>query len=522
MSTYSPTRASWCDWCRRTERALLSARRVPATAHFVPAAILLVGSVVWPTCAWADAAPSGTDTFVQNCAGCHGAEADGGRGPSLLNPRYAHGVDDASVTRSIREGFPEAGMPAFAAALSDAQIGGIVALLHQKREAPPPPSTRLDVAQSYQPIGLPKGIVRTELHDFRVQTVAEVGQPYGFAFLPDGRILITETAGNLRMVEHGHLLPDPVPGAPRGNGLGLRGGGGRSLLDVLVDPDYAHNGWIYLVTSHAVKNAQGKLDGFARINRGRIVKGRWTDYQVLTEFSVDVTTGLRMAFDASKRLLYIGTSFPGPEYVAPENLIKQPPQLLSSPWGKILRMTEDGKVPPDNPFIDTPGAFPYVYAYGIRAPLGLAFDRSGELWEAENGPRGGDELNHIHAGHNYGWPLITWGHRYDAALMPAHPEPEGAEVGKFDQGVVNWSPSPALSSIAFYAGRAFPRWKDNLLVGSMKQMDLFRIVLDGDRAVVQETLLHGVNRIRDVRVGPEGYVYVLTDAGQLLRMVPAR
>jgi glucose/arabinose dehydrogenase len=499
-----------------------SDRRATASARRIPGAILLLLGALVPMGAWADEAPAGTDTFVQHCAVCHGAQADGGRGPSLLAPRYAHGMDDASVARSIRDGFSEAGMPAFGATLSDAQIGDVIAWLRAQRAAPPPPSTRLDVAQSYQPLGLPHGVVHTELHDFRVQTVAEVGQPYGFAFLPDGRILITEIAGNLRVVEHGHLLADPVPGAPRGNGLGLRGGGGRSLLDVLVDPDYAHNGWIYLVTSHAVKNAQGRLDGFARINRGRIRRGRWTDYQVLTEFSIDVTTGLRMAFDAGRRLLYIGTSFPDPDYIAPENLGRQPPQLLSSPWGKILRMTEDGKVPTDNPFVDTPGAFPYVYAYGIRAPLGLAFDRHGELWEAENGPRGGDEINHIRAGHNYGWPLITWGHRYDAALMPAHPEPVGAELGKFDQGVVNWSPSPALSSIAFYAGKAFPRWQDNLLVGSMKQMDLFRIVLDGDRPVVQETLLHGVNRIRDVRVGPDGYVYVLTDAGQLLRMVPAR
>jgi aldose sugar dehydrogenase len=495
--------------------------RVPATARCVACAILVLTCVLRAASSSAADAPPGAATFLQYCSGCHGPEADGGRGPSLLSPRYAHGVEDANVTRSIREGFPEAGMPAFGATLSAAQIEDIIALLRGKREAPPPPSTRLDVAQSYQPIGLPKGVVHTELHNFRVETVAQVGAPYGFAFLPDGRILITEVEGSLRVVEHGRLQADPVAGAPRGNALGLRGGGGRSLLDVLVDPDYARNGWIYLVTAHGVKNEQGKLDGRARINRGRILEGHWTDYQVLTEFSIDVTTGLRMAFDARKRLLYIGTSFPDPDYVAPENLLKQPPQLLSSPWGKILRMTPDGKVPADNPFLDTSGAFPYVYAYGIRAPLGLAFDRFGELWEAENGPRGGDELNHIRAGHNYGWPLITWGHRYDAALMPAHPEPEGSEVGKFDQGVVNWSPSPALSSITFYEGKAFPRWKDSLLVGSMKQMDLFRIVLDGDRPVVQETLLHGVNRIRDVRVGPEGYVYVLTDAGQLLRMVPA-
>jgi glucose/arabinose dehydrogenase len=480
-------------------------------------------SLLRPAPSQAQDAQAGTAAFGSYCAGCHGAHADGGQGPSLLvGTAYARGADDQSVTRTIREGFAEGGMPSFGAVLSDAQIGGIVAFLHQLREAPPPPSTKPNVELAYQPVGVPKGVVKSELHDFRVETVAQVGQPYAFDFLPDGRILITEVAGDLRIVDKGHLLPGPVPGAPRGNALGLMGGGGRSLLDVLVDPDYKSNGWIYLVTAHAVKNEQGKLDGFARINRGRIRNGRWTDYHVLTEFSIHYTTGLRMAFDAKKRELYIGTSFPDGDYFAPDTLAKLPPQLLSSSWGKILRMTDEGKVPADNPFLTTSGAFPYIYAYGIRAPLGLAIDRNGELWESENGPRGGDELNHIMAGHNYGWPLITWGHRYDAITMPAHPEPEGAEIGKFDQPVVDWSPSPAVSAITFYEGKAFPRWKDSLLMGSLKQMDLFRIVLDGDRPVVQETLLHGLNRIRDVRVGPEGYVYILTDAGQLVRMVPAR
>jgi glucose/arabinose dehydrogenase len=469
-----------------------------------------------PGLSYAQDVQAGAESFARHCAGCHGPEARGGQGPSLLGAASAHGSDDQSVTRTIREGFAEGGMPAFGDVLSEPQISNVVAFLHQLRAAAPAQPTRPPVVRGYVPIGVPKGVVKTELHDFRVQTVARVGEPYGFAFLPDGRILITEAAGNLRIVQKGRLLPEPVPGAPRGNALGLRGGGGRSLLDVTIDPDYKSNGWIYLVTGHAVKDAQGKPAALARINRGRMRQGRWVDNQVLTEFSIDVTTGLRMAFD-SKRFLYIGTSFPDPDYVAPPDLGKTPPQLLSSPWGKILRMTADGKVPPDNPFVNTPGAFPYIYALGIRAPLGLAVDRKGELWESEDGPRGGDRLNHIRAGHNYGWPVSTWGHRYDAIPMPANPEQEGME-----QPVISWSPSPAISSIAIYGGKAFPRWRGNILMGSLKQMDLFRIVLDGDRPLVQETILHGVDRIRDVRVGPEGYVYVLTDDGQLLRLVPAR
>jgi glucose/arabinose dehydrogenase len=459
---------------------------------------------------------SGLDIFARHCAICHGAEAQGGRGPSLLGPAYAHGIDDPSVIRTIRDGFEDGGMPAFGEVLSEPQISGVVAFLFQKRAAKPAQSTRPPVQRAYAPLGVPRGVVKTELHNFRVQAIAQAGESYGFALLPDGRILMTEVAGNLRMVDKGRLLPEPVAGAPHGNGVGLRGGGGRSLLDVIVDPDYRSNGFVYLVTAHAEKGTQGKLAAVATINRGRIRDGRWIENQVVNEFSIDVTTGLRMAFD-SKRFLYIGTSFPDPDYVAPADLGKTPPQLLSSPWGKILRMTADGKVPSDNPFVNTPGAFPYVYALGIRAPLGLAFDRDGELWESEDGPRGGDELNHIKAAHNYGWPVTTWGLRYDAMPMPANPEQEGME-----QPVAGWSPSPAISSLAVYSGKAFPRWKGSMLVGSLKQMDLYRFVVDGDRLVSQETILHGVDRIRDVRVGPQGYVYVLTEAGQLLRLVPAR
>jgi glucose/arabinose dehydrogenase len=465
-------------------------------------------------------AQTGEDLYNQHCALCHGHEARGGQGPSLLGSAYRHGIEDAKVTATIHDGFADGGMPAFGSALTSSEIAALVGYLRQRR-AEAPPSTRQPVALSYQPLGIPKGVVKTELYNFRVETVAQTGEPYAFAFLPDGRILITETAGNLRIVDKGRLQLAPVPDAPSGNGLGLRGAGGRSLLDIALDPDYKSNGWIYVVTCRGVKNARGKLDGLARIERGRLRDGRWADNQVLVEFSIDVTTALRMAFD-SKRSLYIGTSFPDPDYIPPADLPKTPPQLLSSPWGKILRMTADGKVPPDNPFVNTPGAFPYVYAYGIRAPLGLAVDGKDNLWEAEDGPRGGDELNIVKAGKNYGWPMVTWGHRYDAIPMPAHPEPEGPEQDTMERPVASWSPSPAVSAIAFYDGKAFPRWQGNLLMGSLTQMDLFRIVLDGDRPVLQETILHGVNRIRDVRVGPEGYVYVLTDAGQLLRLVPVR
>jgi glucose/arabinose dehydrogenase len=148
--------------------------------------------------------------------------------------------------------------------------------------------------------------------------------------------------------------------------------------------------------------------------------------------------------------------------------------------------------------------------------LGLAVDRHGVLWGSENGPRGGDELNVLRGGRNYGWPVITWGHRYDGRAVSANPTQKGME-----QPVVSWVPSPAVSAIAFYTGDAFVHWRNDLFVGTLKQRDLLRIVLDGDRAVAQETILHNVDRFRDVATGPDGYLYVLTDNGSLLRLVPA-
>ena len=457
-------------------------------------------------------AKAGGQTYAQLCASCHGAKARGGEGPDLTGHIYMHGADDQSVAHSIRDGQP-GGMPSFRASLSDSDIGNLVSFLNERRNDPTNPP--LDHPYAFKPTA-PKGVIKTDVESFRVQNVAKVGTPYGFAFLPDGRILITELSGSLRVVEKGRLSPTPIADAPTGGVEGRRGQPGRNLLDVAVDPDYKHNGWIYLSSAHPVKSAAGERHAIARITRGRIRNGHWEDSQILTEFPIESATALNMAFDA-ERNLYIGVSWPDYMLVTPENAPKTPPQMLSSSLGKILRMTADGKVPADNPFVGKGDAFPYIYSYGNRAPLGLAFNRNGELWETENGPRGGDELNHIKAGRNYGWPGSSWGLRYDDLPAQAVPEQKGVE-----QPVINWSPTPAVSAITFYYGNAFPRWKGDLIMGSLKQTDLFRIALDGDRPVLQEIILHALGRIRDVKVGPDGYIYVLCDEGNLVRLVPAR
>jgi glucose/arabinose dehydrogenase len=351
------------------------------------------------------------------------------------------------------------------------------------------------------------------LENFRVESLAKVGPPYAFAFLPDGMLLISETAGQLRMFANAKLLPNPVAGAPRGDITGMTNWFRRANLSIAVHPDYSSNGWIYLMTARTM--AKPKLEGAPiaiTIHRGRLKNGRWADNEDVLTFSSHNTDSLRMKFD-DKGFLYVGTPFSYRDYEGAGE--DEPSQDLTRPEGKILRIGDDGKVPADNPFVSQAGAFPYIWSYGHREPSGLTFDGEGQLWNVENGPRGGDELNRVRKGHNYGWPVITWGHRYDAVPVGSNTARLGME-----QPVVSWVPSPAVSDVEWYDGAAFPRWKGSFLVGSFKQRDLFRVTVEGPRATLIETVLHNVDRIRDIATGPDGMIYLLTDSGDLFRMVP--
>jgi glucose/arabinose dehydrogenase len=448
-------------------------------------------------------------TFTQLCTRCHGVLGEGGAsGPKITGPTWRHSDDAKSMAASIRRGFPETGMPPFAKeALSDAQVNVIVTYL--RAQAPPTQGlpSRAAVLHSTPP-QIPTGVVHTAVESFRVQLVATVDEPYGMAFLPDGRILVTEGArGTLRIIENGQLLAKPVNGTPMGPEP--RDFFQRRLLDVAMHPT---NGWIYLTSSEGA-NGEGGDRGRLTLSRGHVRDGRWADAQVLLQVPTQEGSGGRIVFDKEGRV-YIGTVHAPSDPSSPPGI--STPQNLGSPHGKILRLMEDGRVPSDNPFVGRKDAFPYVWAYGLRSPLGLAFDSEGRLWESENGPRGGDELNLIRRGGNYGWPIITWGHPYDETPTVSRVDQAGME-----QPVVSWVPSPAVSGTVFYIGNAFPHWKNSLFVCSLKQKTLYRITFEGDRASLQETMLVNLDRMRDVDVGPDGYIYLLNDGGSLLRLVPA-
>jgi glucose/arabinose dehydrogenase len=345
----------------------------------------------------------------------------------------------------------------------------------------------------------------SERHNFRVVVVTEgLEHPWGLAFLPDGRMLVTERPGRLRVVKDGVLDPDPVGGLPVVSAYGQGG-----LLDVALHPDYSNNKLVYL--SYA---AAGDGGFSTEVARGRLAGHRLEDVEVLFRAQPKVGGGRhfgsRFVFgDDGKLYFSLG------ERGTPANA-----QDLGTHHGAIIRLNDDGSVPPDNPFVNRPGAKPEIFTYGNRNPQGMTIDRAtGRIWENEHGPQGGDEVNVIRAGTNYGWPVITYGRNYGIGTKIG----EGTHKAGMAQPVLQWTPSIAPSGMAFYDGDRFPGWKGNLFVGALKFQLLVRLEVDGEKVVHEERLLEGVlGRIRDVRAGPDGLLYLLTDEsdGVIARIEP--
>jgi glucose/arabinose dehydrogenase len=361
--------------------------------------------------------------------------------------------------------------------------------------------------------------------------------PYSIAPLPDGRILLTEKAHGLRIVSKSGELSEPIRGTPQAYddgflvpGIKLVYGMGY-LLDVALAPDYAKSGWIYLSYTdrcsdcNAASRQSKRPVSMNALVRGRIKDGAWVDQQTIWHTDIenytampDMAAGGRIAFDG-KGHVFISVGIKGGSEFAGV-------QDLSVPYGKIHRVNADGSIPADNPFVAVPKALPTIWTYGHRSPEGLEFNaRTGQLWETEMGQRGGDEVNLLVPGKNYGWPLYSKGLKYDGTPVDYGKtlgiEPDLANI---QQPVVDLTPAPAVSSFVFYDGKPFSRWRGNMLVGTLKATELYRMVLDGERVVHRETLLSGVGRIRDIAVGRDGYVYLLLEhasGGRIVRLVPA-
>jgi aldose sugar dehydrogenase len=336
-----------------------------------------------------------------------------------------------------------------------------------------------------------------------VPLVKGLASPWSLAFLPNGDMLVTEKVGRLRVVRNGTLDPQPISGVPQVLAMGQGG-----LLEVMPHPQFAENKFVYLTYSKTGERgnttalARGRLEGNALVDlRDIFVADAWSQGPI--------HFGSKLAFGRDGTLyMTVG-----------ERNDRTRAQETTHHAGKVLRLRDDGSVPMDNPFVGKAGFRPEIYSYGHRNLQGLAFHpETGVLWETEHGPQGGDELNIIQAGKNYGWPVVTFGREYSGEIITNQPWREGME-----QPVTIWVPSIGLSGMVFYSGERFPAWKGNLFVGGLAGQVLQRVVFAPGGPIGRESLLADLKqRVRDVRQGPDGLLYVVTDAnpGAILRIEP--
>lgn len=344
-------------------------------------------------------------------------------------------------------------------------------------------------------------IISAGMEKIRVNVLTDkLNAPWGMAFLPDGRILVTEKSGQLRMIENGKLLPQPVAGTPKviDNGQG-------GLLDVALHPQYAQNGWIYL--SYSARGTDGVGTEVMRAKlQGMSLTGSEVVFSQTPKISGGNHFGSRIVFDRAG-YLYITMGDRGD---------KDRAQRLEQHIGKIVRLHDDGRVPADNPFNGNSEVLPEIFSLGHRNVQGAAVHPvSGKIWTHEHGPQGGDEINILAPATNYGWPVITYGVNYFIGTKIG----EGTHKAGMAQPLYKWVPSIAPSGMKFYTGDAYPGWKNSLFIGSLKFQMLVRLTLDGDKVAKEERLLQGIGRVRDVRQGPDGMLYLLAD-NKLLQLQP--
>jgi len=463
------------------------------------------------------------DTFIrqykEQCGACHGEDLRGTPlGKPLVGVDLVHGAGVKEIAASIARGFPDKGMPAWSGTLSESQIWNLALYVAEQRQG----TTILDKRNKLA-IELPAGRVRTERANFRVETVAAGLDPMPFAIAPlaDGRILLSERMRGLSVIGRDGsrtlIRGTPAVYADSTEFLGQVMGLGW-LLDVAPHPDYASNGWIYLMHTdrcsacNAASRKSNRPVSMNRLVRGRIRDGEWIDEQVLWKADIetytdtsDLAAGGRIAFDGRGHVFFsVGVK------AALDVMGVQDPDL---PYGKIHRIADDGSIPADNPFVNTAGVLPSIWTLGHRSVQGLEWNRrTREAWSTEMGPRGGDELNRLRPGGNYGWPVFTNGVNYDGRPINVA-KSLGLKLEAEDAifPVLDFTPAQAMSSFIFYEGRMFPQWQGDILLGTLRATDLLRLKIRNGAVVHQEVLFRDLARFRDIEVGPRGEVLILLE-----------
>jgi glucose/arabinose dehydrogenase len=437
--------------------------------------------------------------YQGSCAKCHGVHLEGGPASNLKDGDWAAGGDDQSLASVISVDHWGPRRVPRQPPLSAAQIRTLIIYIREQE-------SRIGPSPAWSAKQEPRIVVKSRLHDFVLETVAEgVEQPWSLAFLPDGRMLVTEKPGRLRVIQEGRLLPEPIEGTPA---VFAKGQGG--LLDVAVHPQYERTPWVFVTYS-----APGPQNtSLTTVSRGHITNGRWSHQQTLFRLpdelyrQTSIHFGSRIVFD-KRGFLYFSVGELG---------FADDAQDLTRPNGKVHRIADDGAIPDDNPVNGVVNGLRSIWSFGNRNPQGLAFDpATGDLWEVEQGPRGGDELNRIDAGRNYGWPIVSHGMKYDGTPVSASTSADGLE-----QPVYQWTPSITVSSMDFYVGDVFPKWRNHLFVGTLTYQELRRLVIQNSRVIEEEVVLKNHGRVRDVVTGPDGFVYVaLNGPDRIARLVPS-
>ena len=430
------------------------------------------------------------ENYLNFCAGCHGENLE-----KFNKSEWMYGEDSEAAITSIKYGRDDIGMPAFEKAFTDKEIEALAEYVHS---AVPKDDIDLQAALTTEQI------VQSKKQKFTIDTIVDgLNVPWGMEFLPNGDMLIAERAGILYRFTDGKL--QVITGLPD---ILAKGQGG--LMDLRLHPDYENNGWLYF--SYSQPGNDKPREGNTAIMRARLSENMLTDKEVIFEGQPDSNKGqhwgCKLQFDKNGDL-WFGIGDRGKRDVNP--------QSLDNHCGKIHRIKDDGSIPEDNPFVNTPGAMPSIYSYGHRNPQGTTMHpETGDIWESEHGPKGGDELNLIKKGLNYGWPVISYGINYDGTTFTDITEKEGME-----QPVIYWVPSIAPCGMTFVDSDRYPAWKNNILIGSLRFQYLERVELDGNKVIDQEKLLEGIGRVRNVEVSPDGFIYVAAEnPGFIVKLLP--
>ncbi len=471
--------------------------RFPSSARRALASLL---PLVAATFAFGQQERQGTvaQRYQQLCSNCHGANLEGGQAQTLLDDIWVAGGDDESLARSIRQGFPDKGMPTWGEAIPEKEIRAMVIYIRELRAKHQ--RGQLTFAKPADSMA-----VKSKLHDYRLDTwVGKLEQPYSLAFLSADRAVVTEKNGRAFVIEKGQRAEKPIEGMPTVDTAGQAG-----LFDVVPHPDYARNGWLYFAYADPEDGRS-----MTRIMRGKLKDNALIEKETLFQANLDhyikaggVHFGGRIVFDG-KGYMYFTIGERGQKEMA---------QDITRPNGKVHRLFDDGRLPPDNPFVKDEKAIKSIWSFGHRNPQGLAIDpRNGDLYDLEHGPRGGDELNFVQKGLNYGWPVISYGINYDGTTMTELTAKEGME-----QPVEYWVPSLAVCGMNFYSGNLFPQWKGHLFIASLAAQEVRRLEIKDHKVVTQEVLFKNLGRIRDIIGGPDGALYVLLPE-RIARLTPAQ